>query len=252
MKKILVAVKRVIDYNARIRVKPDKSGVEMTNVKMSMNPFCEIAMEEALRLREKKLAEEVLAVSMGTKACQDQLRTALAMGADRGIHVLTDAELQPLAVAKLLAKVAEREEPDLLMLGKQAIDDDCNQTGQMVAALLRWPQATFASKVEVDTAEKQAVVTREIDGGLETLRLRLPAVVTTDLRLNEPRYATLPNIMKAKKKPIQQLTPEELGVDVTPRLQTIRLEEPPKRKGGIMVSSIEELVDKLKNEAKVL
>ncbi|CAL5227785.1 g10807 [Coccomyxa viridis] len=252
MKKILVAVKRVIDYNARIRVKPDKSGVEMTNVKMSMNPFCEIAVEEALRLREKKLAEEVLAVSLGPKACQDQLRTALAMGADRGIHVLTDVELQPLAVAKLLAKITEKEAPDLLMLGKQAIDDDQNQTGQMLAALLRWPQATFASKVEIDAAQRQAVVTREIDGGLETLRLRLPAVVTTDLRLNEPRYATLPNIMKAKKKPIQQLTPEDLGVDVTPRLQTVRVEEPPKRKGGIMVSSIEELVDKLKNEAKVL
>ncbi|BDA46344.1 Electron transfer flavoprotein subunit beta [Coccomyxa sp. Obi] len=209
MKRILVAVKRVIDYNARIRVKADKSGVETTNVKMSMNPFCEIAVEEALRLKEKKLAEEVVAVSLGPKACQDQIRTAMAMGADRGIHVLTDIELQPLAVAKLLAKIAEQESPDMFMLGKQAIDDDCNQTGQMLAALLSWPQATFASKVEVEAGDaRRAVVTREVDGGLQTLRLRLPAVVTTDLRLNEPRYATLPNIMKAKKKPIQQLTPQ--------------------------------------------
>ncbi|CAL8462479.1 g2012 [Coccomyxa elongata] len=253
MKRILVAVKRVIDYNARIRVKADKSGVETTNVKMSMNPFCEIAVEEALRLKEKKLAEEVVAVSLGPKACQDQIRTAMAMGADRGIHVLTDTELQPLAVAKLLAKIAERESPDMFMLGKQAIDDDCNQTGQMLAALLSWPQATFASKVEVEAGdERRAVVTREVDGGLQTLRLRLPAVVTTDLRLNEPRYATLPNIMKAKKKPIQQLTPQDLGVDMAPRLQTVKVEEPLKRKGGIIVSSVEELVDKLRNEAKVL
>lgn len=253
MKKILVAVKRVIDYNARIRVKADKSGVETTNVKMSMNPFCEIAVEEALRLREKKLAEEVVAISLGPKACQDQIRTAMAMGADRGIHVLTDTELQPLAVAKLLAKIAEQESPDMFMLGKQAIDDDCNQTGQMLAALLSWPQATFASKVELEAGDtRRAVVTREVDGGLQTLRLRLPAVVTTDLRLNEPRYATLPNIMKAKKKLIQQLTPQDLGVDVAPRLQTVKVEEPPKRKGGIIVSSVEELVDKLRNEAKVL
>ncbi|EIE23998.1 electron transfer flavo protein beta-subunit [Coccomyxa subellipsoidea C-169] len=247
-----IAVKRVIDYNARVRVKADKSGVETANVKMSMNPFCEIAVEEALRLKGKKLAEEVVAVSLGPKACQDQIRTAMAMGADRGIHVLTDTELQPLAVAKLLAKIAERETPDMFLLGKQAIDDDCNQTGQMLAALLSWPQATFASKVEMEAGNKRAVVTREVDGGLETLRLRLPAVVTTDLRLNEPRYATLPNIMKAKKKPIDQLTPEELGVDVAPRLQTVKVEEPPKRKGGIIVKSVEELVDKLRNEAKVL
>ncbi|KAK9906710.1 hypothetical protein WJX75_006562 [Coccomyxa subellipsoidea] len=252
MKRVLVAVKRVIDYNARIRVKADKSGVETSNVKMSMNPFCEIAVEEALRLKGNKLAEEVVAVSLGPKACQDQIRTAMAMGADRGIHVLTDTELQPLAVAKLLAKIAERESPDMFLLGKQAIDDDCNQTGQMLAALLSWPQATFASKVELEAGERKAVVTREVDGGLETLRLRLPAVVTTDLRLNEPRYATLPNIMKAKKKPIDQLTPEELGVDVAPRLQTVKVEEPPKRKGGIIVHSVEELVDKLRNEAKVL
>ncbi|KAK9818063.1 hypothetical protein WJX72_006482 [[Myrmecia] bisecta] len=250
--RILVAVKRVVDYNARIRVKADKTGIETANVKMSMNPFCEIAVEEALRLREQKVASEVLAVSLGPKACQETLRTALAMGADKGIHVLTDTELQPLAVAKLLAKIAEKESPSIFLLGKQAIDDDCNQTGQMLAALLRWPQATFASKVEVDKAASKAQVTREMDGGLETLSVGLPAVVTTDLRLNEPRYATLPNIMKAKKKPIQQLTPEELGVSVTPALQTLQVTEPPKRQGGTKVASVQELVQKLRHEAKVI
>ncbi|GAQ93074.1 mitochondrial electron transfer flavoprotein subunit beta [Klebsormidium nitens] len=249
--KILVAVKRVIDYAAKIRVKADKTGVEKANVKMSMNPFCEIAVEEAVRLKEKKVATEIVAVSMGPAQCQDTLRTALAMGADRAVHVNTEADLQPLAVAKLLAKLVEKENPDLLLLGKQAIDDDCNQTGQMVAALLRWPQGTFASKVEIDGASKALSLTREVDGGLEKLRLKLPAVVTTDLRLNEPRYATLPNIMKAKKKPIEKRSPEELGVDVTPRLETLKVEEPPKRQGGRIVSSVDELIDGLK-QARVI
>lgn len=249
---MLVAVKRVIDYAVKIRVKADKTGVETANVKMSMNPFCEIAVEEALRLRERAAAAEVVAVSMGPPACADTLRTALAMGADRGVHVRTDADLQPLAVAKLLAELARRERPGLLLLGKQAIDDDCNQTGQMAAALLQWPQGTFASKVEVDGANGTADVTREVDGGLQTLRLQMPAVITTDLRLNEPRYATLPNIMKAKKKPIQTITPEELGVDVTPRLQVLQVVEPPKRQGGTRVASVDELLDRLRNEAHVI
>ncbi|KAK9845233.1 hypothetical protein WJX81_000628 [Elliptochloris bilobata] len=252
MKRVLVAVKRVVDYNARIRVKADKSGIDVANVKMSMNPFCEIALEEAVRLKEKKLTEEVVAVTIGVKAAQDQLRTALAMGADRGIHVLTDAELEPLAVARLLAALAQRDEPALFLLGKQAIDGDNNHTGQMLAGLLGWPQATFASKVETDPVAGTATVTREVDGGLQTLRLRLPAVVTSDLRLNEPRYATLPNIMKAKRKPIEQLSPEALGMDVPKRLEILRVEEPPKRKGGVRVASVAELVDRLHNEAKVL
>eukprot|EP00245_Coleochaete_scutata_P005724 TRINITY_DN19514_c0_g1_i1.p1 TRINITY_DN19514_c0_g1~~TRINITY_DN19514_c0_g1_i1.p1 ORF type:complete len:252 (-),score=57.67 TRINITY_DN19514_c0_g1_i1:383-1138(-) len=250
--KILVAVKRVIDYAVKIRVKPDKTGVEKTNVKMSMNPFCEIAVEEALRLREAGVAKEVVAVTMGSQQCQDTLRTALAMGADRGIHVATDEDLQPLAVAKLLRQVVQREDPHILLLGKQAIDDDCNQTGQMTAALLRWPQGTFASKVVVGPERKSVTVTREVDGGLETLDLQLPAVITTDLRLNEPRYATLPNIMKAKKKPIARFTPEELGVDVKPRLEILETVEPPKRQGGKKVADVDELLDKLKNEAGVI
>lgn len=250
--KVLVAVKRVIDYAVKIRVKADKTGVETANVKMSMNPFCEIAVEEALRLRERGAAREVVAVSMGPPACQDTLRTALAMGADRGVHVATAADLQPLAVAKMLAELARREEPGLLLLGKQAIDDDCNQTGQMTAALLDWPQGTFASKVEVDVANGTVDVTREVDGGLQTLRLQLPAVITTDLRLNEPRYATLPNIMKAKKKPIQKVTPEELGVDAAPRLKVLQVVEPPKRQGGALVASVEELLERLRNEARVI
>jgi electron transfer flavoprotein beta subunit len=248
--KILVAVKRVVDFNVKVRVKSDQSGVELANVKMSMNPFCEIAIEEALKLREAGKATEVVLVSAGTAACQETLRTGLAMGADRAILVETDAELQPLAVAKLLKAVAEREKPGLVILGKQAIDDDANQTGQMLAALLDWPQAVFASKVEL--SESSAKVTREIDGGLETLEVKMPAVVTTDLRLNTPRYATLPNIMKAKKKPMQMLKPADLGVDVAPRLKTVKVEEPGKRKAGVMVKDVSELVDKLKNEAKVI
>jgi electron transfer flavoprotein beta subunit len=248
--KVLVAVKRVIDYNVKIRVKPDKTGVETANVKMSMNPFDEIGIEEAVRLKEAGTASEVVAVSMGPQACQETIRTALAMGADRGIHVLSDAELQPLAVAKLLKALAEKEKPQLVILGKQAIDDDSNQTGQMLAALLGWAQGTFASKLKLE-ADK-ALVTREIDGGLETVELKLPAVMTTDLRLNEPRYASLPNIMKAKKKPIEQVTPEALGVDVAPRLVTLKVEEPQKRQGGKKVASVQELVDKLKNEARVI
>ena len=248
--KVLVAVKRVIDYNVKIRVKTDKSGVETANVKMSMNPFDEIAVEEAIRLKEAGVASEIIAVSLGAAPCQETIRTALAMGADRGIHVLSEAELQPLAVAKLLKAIVEREQPELAILGKQAIDDDCNQTGQMLAALLGWAQGTFASKVKRDG--DRLLVTREVDGGLETVALRLPAVVTTDLRLNEPRYASLPNIMKAKKKPIDQLTPEGLGVDVTPRLVTLKVEEPAKRQAGRKVASVAELVDKLRNEARVI
>jgi electron transfer flavoprotein beta subunit len=248
--KVLVAVKRVVDYNVKIRVKADKTGVETANVKMSMNPFDEIAVEEAVRLKEAGKATDIVAVSMGPAQCQETLRTALAMGADRGIHVASDAELQPLAVAKLLKAIIDKEQPGLVILGKQAIDDDSNQTGQMLAALLAWPQATFASKIAL--ADAGAEVTREIDGGLETLALKLPAVVTTDLRLNEPRYASLPNIMKAKKKPIDQLTPADLGVDPAPRLTTLKVEEPPKRQGGVKVASVAELVDKLRNEAKVI
>jgi electron transfer flavoprotein beta subunit len=248
--KVLVAVKRVIDFNVKVRVKADGSGVDLANVKMSMNPFDEIAVEEAVRLKETGAATEIVAVSCGPAACQDTLRTAMAMGADRGILVQTDAELQPLAVAKLLKALATREAPQLVILGKQAIDDDANQVGQMLAALLEWPQATFASKVVV--ADDKATVTREIDGGLETVEVRLPAVITTDLRLNEPRYATLPNIMKAKKKPLETLKPESLGVEVAPRLTTIKVTEPSKRKGGVRVTDVKELVDKLRNEAKVI
>jgi electron transfer flavoprotein beta subunit len=248
--KILVPVKRVVDYNVKVRVKSDGSGVDTANVKMSMNPFDEIAVEESVRLKEKGIATEVVAVSCGAASCQETLRTALAIGADRAILVQSDADLQPLAVAKLLAAVVARESPQLVILGKQAIDDDANQVGQMLAALLDWPQATFASKVEV--AGGRATVKREVDGGLETVEMALPAVVTTDLRLNEPRYATLPNIMKAKKKPLDTLDPGALGVDVAPRLRTIRVVEPPKRKGGGRVADVAELVAKLRNEAKVL
>jgi electron transfer flavoprotein beta subunit len=248
--KVLVAVKRVVDYNVKIRVKGDRTGVETSNVKMSMNPFDEIAVEAAIRLVEGGAASEVVAVSLGDAKCAETIRTALAMGADRGIHVLTDAELQPLAVAKLLKAVVAREQPGLVIAGKQAIDDDCSQTGQMLSALLGWAQGTFASKLQVEGEEIS--VTREVDGGLETVRLKLPAVVTTDLRLNEPRYATLPNIMKAKKKPIEQLKPEDLGVDPRPRLATLRVDEPPPRKGGGKVKDVAELVDKLKNEAGVI
>jgi electron transfer flavoprotein beta subunit len=248
--KALIAVKRVIDYNVKIRVKTDKSGVETANVKMSMNPFDEIAVEEALRLREAGIVSEVVAVSLGPAQCQETIRTALAMGADRGILVETNAELQPLAVAKLLKAVILEEQPGIVIIGKQAIDDDCNQTGQMVSALLGWPQATFASKITV--ADGRAEVTREVDGGLETISIQLPAVVTTDLRLNEPRYASLPNIMKARRKPIATTTPEALGVDVTPRLVVLKVEEPPKRQAGHKVASVAELVDKLKTEARVI
>ncbi|AOF80310.1 electron transfer flavodomain protein [Methyloversatilis sp. RAC08] len=248
--KVLVPVKRVIDYNVKIRVAADGSGVETANVKMSMNPFDEIAVEEAVRLREAGVVTEVIAVSCGIAACQDTLRAAMAIGADRAILVGTEVELQPLAVAKLLAAVAKREAPQLIFCGKQAIDDDANQTGQMLAALLGWGQATFASKVQV--ADGRAVVTREIDGGLETVSVALPALISTDLRLNEPRYASLPNIMKAKKKPLDTLTPDELGVDVTPRLTTLRVAEPPKRQAGVKVADVAELVAKLRNEAKVL
>jgi electron transfer flavoprotein beta subunit len=248
--KVLVAVKRVIDYNVKIRVKADRTGVETANVKMSMNPFDEIGVEEAIRLREAGIATEVIAVSLGAAQCQETIRTALAMGADRGIHVQTDVELQPLAVAKLLKAVIAKEGPEIAILGKQAIDDDCNQTGQMLAALLGWSQGTFASKLKREG--DRLLVTREVDGGLETVNLKLPTVVTTDLRLNEPRYASLPNIMKAKKKPIDVLTPEALGVDVAPRLVTIKVDEPPKRQGGRKVASVAELVDKLRNEARVI
>ena len=248
--KLLVAVKRVIDYNVKVRVKGDETGVETANVKMSMNPFDEIAVEEAVRLLEAGTATEVVAASMGVQQCQETIRTALAMGADRGIHVKTDEELQPLAVAKLLAKIVEQESPDAVILGKQAIDDDSNQTGQMLAGLLGWSQGTFAS--EIVLANGKANVTREIDGGLQTIAINLPAIVTTDLRLNEPRYASLPNIMKAKKKEIAEMTPEELGVDIAPRLTTLTVTEPPKREGGIKVETVSELVEKLKNEAGVI
>ncbi len=248
--KALVAVKRVVDYNVKIRVKADQTGVETANVKMSMNPFDEIAVEEALRLREAGIVEEVIAVSLGAQQCQETIRTALAMGADRGVLVLTDVELQPLAVAKLLKAVIDTEKPEIVIIGKQAIDDDCNQTGQMLAALLGWPQATFASKIAI--SGDKAEVTREVDGGLETVAFKLPAIITTDLRLNEPRYASLPNIMKAKKKPIVPMNPEELGIDPTPRLVTLKVEEPAKRQGGVKVGSVVELIDKLKNEARVI
>ena len=248
--KVLVAVKRVVDYNVKVRVKADQTGVELANVKMSMNPFDEIAVEEAIRLREAGTATEVVAVSLGVQQCQETLRTALAMGVDRAILVKSDEELQPLSVAKLLKAVIEAESPDLVILGKQAIDDDSNQTGQMLAALLGWPQGTFASKVV--PGDGTVDVTREVDGGLQTVQLTLPAIVTTDLRLNEPRYASLPNIMKAKKKPLDTRTPEELGVAVERRLTTLKVEEPPKRAGGIKVPDVAALVDKLKNEARVI
>ncbi|MGE5639033.1 MAG: electron transfer flavoprotein subunit beta/FixA family protein [Clostridia bacterium] len=248
--KILVSVKRVVDFNVKVRVKADGSGVETANVKMSMNPFDEIAVEEAVRLKEAGAATEIVAVSCGPQACQETLRTALAIGADRAILVETNEELQPLAVAKLLRKVVEKEAPKLVILGKQAIDDDSNQTGQMLAALLGWSQATFASKVKLEGDKAQ--VTREVDGGLETDAVKLPAVVTTDLRLNEPRYVTLPNIMKAKKKTLEVLKPDALGVDISPRLQTLKVVEPPKRKAGAKVSDPKALVDKLRNEAKVI
>ncbi|MBL6735971.1 MAG: electron transfer flavoprotein subunit beta/FixA family protein [Burkholderiales bacterium] len=248
--KVIVPVKRVVDYNVKIRVKADQSGVETANVKMSMNPFDEIAVEEAVRLKESGVVSEIVAVSVGSAPCQETLRTALALGADRAIHVETDQETQPLGVAKVLEKIVSTEEPQAVIMGKQAIDDDFNQTGQMLAAKLGWSQATFASKVEVDGSA--ALVTREIDGGLETLKVTLPTVITTDLRLNEPRYVTLPNIMKAKKKVIDKVTPESLGVDVSPRLKTIKVTEPPERSAGQKVDSIAGLVDKLKNEAKVI
>jgi len=248
--KVLVPVKRVVDFNVKVRVRPDGSGVDTANVKMSMNPFDEIAVEEAVRLKEKGIVTEIVAVSCGVTACQETLRTALAIGADRAILVETNVELQPLAVAKLLRAIAIKETPQLVILGKQAIDDDANQTGQMLAALLDWPQATFASKIDI--AGGTVTVKREIDGGLETVAMALPAVITTDLRLNEPRYATLPNIMKAKKKPLDVVKPDALGVDVSPRLTTLKVVEPPKRKGGGKVADAKELVAKLRNEAKVI
>ncbi|GAB3402848.1 electron transfer flavoprotein subunit beta/FixA family protein [Massilia agilis] len=248
--KVLVPVKRVVDYNVKVRVKSDGSGVDIGNVKMSMNPFDEIAVEEATRLKEAGKATEVVAISCGLSQCQETIRTAMAIGADRGILVETDAELQPLSVAKLLKALADKEQPQLIILGKQAIDDDCNQTGQMLAALLGWPQATFASKLEIDGGK--AIVTREVDGGLETVALQLPAVVTTDLRLNEPRYVTLPNIMKAKKKVLDTVKPDDLGVDVAPRLKTLRVVEPAKRSAGIKVPDAATLVQKLRLEAKVI
>ena len=248
--KVLVPVKRVVDYNVKVRVKSDGSGVDIANVKMSMNPFDEIAVEEAVRLREKGAAAEVIAVSCGVTQCQETLRTAMAIGADRAILVECADELQPLAVAKLLKALVDKEQPGLVIVGKQAIDDDCNQTGQMLAALAGLAQGTFASKVEI--ADGHANVTREIDGGVETIRLKLPAIVTTDLRLNEPRYVTLPNIMKAKKKPMEVLKPADLGVDVAPRIKTLKVTEPPKRGAGVKVADVAALVDKLKNEAKVI
>jgi electron transfer flavoprotein beta subunit len=248
--KVLVAVKRVVDYNVKVRVKSDNTGVDIANVKMSMNPFDEIAVEEAVRLKEKGVVTEIIAVSCGVAQCQETLRTAMAIGADRAILVETAEELQPLAVAKLLKALMDKEQPGLVLLGKQAIDDDCNQTGQMLAALTDLPQATFASKIEV--ADGKAAVTREVDGGLETLSVTLPAVVTVDLRLNEPRYVTLPNIMKAKKKPLETFKPEDLGVDVSPRIKTLKVCEPPKRSAGIKVADVAALVEKLKNEAKVI
>lgn len=248
--KILVAVKRVIDYNVKVRVKADNTGVETANVKMSMNPFCEIAVEEAVRLKEQGVASEIIVASIGPQQSQETLRTALALGADRAILVKTDEEVQPLAVSKILKELVNKESPDMVILGKQTIDGDNNQTGQMLSALLDWPQGTFASKVVVEDGKVN--VTREIDGGLETVALQLPAVVTTDLRLNEPRFASLPNIMKAKKKPLDETTPDELGVDISPRVKTLKVESPPAREAGIKVESVDELVEKLKNEAKVI
>jgi electron transfer flavoprotein beta subunit len=248
--KILVAVKRVVDYNVKVRVKSDNSGIDIANVKMSMNPFDEIAIEEAVRLKEAGIVSEIVVVSAGSIQCQETLRTALAIGADKAILVETDVELQPLAVAKLLKAICEKEQVELILLGKQAIDDDSNQTGQMLASLMDIPQGTFASRVAIENGK--AIVTREVDGGLETISLSLPAVITADLRLNEPRYVTLPNIMKAKKKPLDIVRPEELDVDISPRLKTLRVDEPPKRVAGIMVANVEELVEKLKNEAKVI
>ena len=248
--KVLVPVKRVVDYNVKVRVKSDKTGVDLANVKMSMNPFDEIAVEEAVRLKEAGTATEVIAVSVGPQQAQETIRTALAMGADRGILVKTDAEVEPLGVAKILKALAEAESPDLVILGKQAIDDDSNQTGQMLAALLGWSQGTFASEVKI--ADGKAEVTREVDGGLQTVSLTMPAIITTDLRLNEPRYASLPNIMKAKKKPIDEKSPEDLGVDIAPRLKVLEVTEPPVREAGIKVEDVAQLVDKLKNEAGVI
>ena len=248
--KVLVPIKRVVDYNVKIRVKPDQTGVDLANVKMSMNPFDEIGVEEAIRLKEKGVVTEIIAVSVGPQECQETIRTALAMGADRGILVKVAHEVEPLTVAKILAGIAKAESPQLIILGKQAIDDDCNQTGQMLAQLLGWPQGTFASKVVIEGGK--AEVTREVDGGLQTVRLNLPAIVTTDLRLNEPRYASLPNIMKAKKKPIDEKSPADYGVDPAPRLKVLKVSEPPKRKGGVKVKTVQELVDKLKNEAGVI
>ncbi|GHU04015.1 electron transfer flavoprotein subunit beta [Betaproteobacteria bacterium] len=246
--KIIVAVKRVVDYNVKVHVKTDGSGVDIANAKKSMNPFDEIAVEEAVRLKESGLASEVIAVSIGVAQCQDTLRTALAMGADRAILVQTDAEVQPLAVAKLLKALCEKEKPFIVLVGKQAIDDDSNQTGQMLAALMNWPQATFASKVEIE--DNTAKASREVDGGIETVEISLPAVITADLRLNQPRYATLPNIMKAKKKPLEIVTPESLGVDISPRLKTLRVAEPPKRATGVKVNDVADLVAKLKEKLK--
>jgi electron transfer flavoprotein beta subunit len=248
--KVLVPVKRVLDYNLKVKVKSDQTGVDLSNLKMSMNPFCEIAVEEAVRLREKGVVTEIVAVSIGPEQAQETIRTALAMGADRGILVKVDGDVEPLAVAKILKAIVEAEQPQLVVLGKQAIDDDSNQTGQMLAALLGWPQGTFAFKLEL--SGDKAVVTREVDGGLQTVELALPAIVTADLRLNEPRYASLPNIMKAKKKPIDVKAPGDYGVDTTPRLKVLKVTEPPKRQGGVKVKTVAELVDKLKNEAGVL
>ena len=248
--KVLVPIKRVVDYNVKVRAKSDETGPDLANVKMAINPFCEIAVEEAVRLKESETAQEVIAVSIGSNACQEQLRTALALGADRAILVETELEVEPLGVAKLLKAVVEKEQPDLIILGKQAIDDDSNQTGQMLASLLSYAQGTFASKIKIK-ADKIDVI-REVDGGLQTVSLNLPAVVTTDLRLNEPRYASLPNIMKAKKKSLDTLTPEELNVDASPRIETLKVSPPPERAAGVIVESVDELVEKLKNEAKVI
>ena len=250
MMKVLVAVKRVVDPNIKVRVKADGTGVETANIKMAMNPFCEIAVEQAVRMKEAGTVTEIVAVSIGVAQCQETLRTALAMGADRAILVETAVEVQPLAVAKVLKAIVAKEQPRLVILGKQAVDDDCNQSGQMLAALLGWPQSAFTSKIAI--SGDQAEVTREIDGGLEKLTLKLPLVMTTDLRLNEPRYVTLPNIMKAKKKPLEVIKPEALGVDVAPRLATLKVEEPPKRGAGVKVADVAELINKLKNEAKVI
>ena len=248
--KLLVTVKRVIDYNVQIRVKSDGSGVEKQNVKMSMNPPDENAVEEALRIKESGKADEIIILTIGNDKAQETIRTALAMGADRGIHIKTEIDLEPLAISKIISKIAEEEKPSIILMGKQAIDDDCNQTGQMTSALLNWPQATFASKIEIE--DNKAIVTREIDEGLERIKVSIPFVASCDLRLNEPRYASLPNIMKAKKKPIEQINASDLGIDTKPRIEQIKVEEPPKRKAGIKVASVEELVQKLKNEAKVI